>query len=219
MDEILIQGDMVSLRSVSETRKVSTGEFYESLSLAAGMMTPILPQSVIFYAAREGRNIFVTHETPQLRKLKVKHGNQEKEYSVKLPHVYFFHKYQYSAFEDLFVYGANFPAEALTDMLHILPLKNLYADCRVCLGRDLKFNLEGRLSGKIIKVEDHFWNSVFNSDLDGNYKTAAPEGWEGDPLSYWQILSEEPDFDPCEIQWQQWGTWKDVVNKLLEKGS
>lgn len=216
MEEIIISGDLVSLRSVSEVRKISTSDFYASVSLAAGMMTPILPQPVIFYAAKESRNVLVTHSAPQLRTLKVRYDSDEYEYTVRLPHVYFFHLYHYSAFEDLYVFGAKSQIQTLNEQLYLLPLKNLYSDCRVCLGRGLKFDMEGRLSGKIARVENHFWNSVFNSDLDSNYRGAAPADWDEDPLTYWDRLSENDDFDPCKEDWQQWKIWKEVVDDLLE---
>ncbi len=218
MDEILIIGNVVSLRSVSETKKISTEEFYESLSQCVGMMTPFLPPAVVFYAARENVSVYVTHHQPQMRDVKVKYSDDnEEEFEIKLPHLYFFHKYQYSAFDDLFVFAAKEQVYSVADNLFRIPLKNLYVDGRVCLGDDLKFNLEGRMSGKIARVENYFWNSVFNSDLDSTYRNAAPGEWSCDPLSYWEELSKNEEFDPCEVNWRKHKNWKEQIDIILER--
>jgi hypothetical protein len=217
MDEILITGNVVSLRSVSETKKVTTQEFYESLAITAGMVTPILPPQVIFYAARGHMNVFATHQPPQEKTICIWQGGQEQHFTIKLPHVYFFHKFHYSAFDDLLVFGAKEQAHSMTDMLYHLPLKNLYGDGRVCLGDDLKFNLEGRLQGKIIRVENYFWNSKFNSDLDSTYRSFCPQEWDGDPLTKWERLSREEGFDPCLVNWKKYKNWKEFTDILLER--
>ena len=43
MDEILITGGKVALRSVQETRTATVDDFYEALSQSAGVRTPSPP--------------------------------------------------------------------------------------------------------------------------------------------------------------------------------
>ena len=98
--------------------------------------------------------------------------------------------------------------------------KNQGDDGAICLGSELKFSLEGRLSGKLARVEDYFWNSTFNDDLDGYFRAACPR-WLAeaaaageDPLVTWERLGAEPGFDPCALDWIRYRKWGDVLDSL-----
>jgi hypothetical protein len=65
-------------------------------------------------------------------------------------------------------------------------------------------------------VEEHFFCSTFNSDLDGTYEEHAPNAWiNHDPIEYWQQLSHQSDFDPTKVEWKKYRTWDEVIKKLM----
>ncbi len=200
MDEILIIGNVVSLRSVCETKKISTEESYQSLSQCVGMMTPFLPPAVIFYGARENISVYVTHHQPQMRNVKVKYSDDnEEEFEIKLPHLYFFHKYQYSAFDDLFVFGAKEQVYSVADNLFRVPLKNLYVDGRVCLGDDLKFNQEGRISGKEYLYNTFLMNCAgVAKRLCSGFPSQPRRFDSGRPLQFYIFFVNKQLVDSCD---------------------
>lgn len=224
MDEILITGGKVVLRSVQETKTVTVDDFYESLSLSAGIRTPILPERVIFYAAKNERRLYLTHQQPVVKKINVRGDDGTAEYCLSLPHVYFLHSYFNCAMEKLYVFCSGEPVNDSSDTLCRLPLKNIYGDCSVCIGDDLKFSLEGRLDDKIAGTENFFWESMFNSDLDTYFQIALPEifrqggspAGSGDPLAVWERLGEDGDFHVAEVKWKTFSKLSEIANDLLE---
>jgi len=225
MDEILITGGRAVLRSVQEVKAVSIDDFYEELAKSAGVRTPVLPERVIFYAARNERKIYLTHQHPAVKRIDVRMGaNSVHEYSLFLPHVYFMHAYFNSAMENLYVYCSGGLVNDTTDMLCKLPLKNIHADGLVCIGDDLKFNLDGRLADKIARTENFFWESKFNSDLDSNFQRALPELFKQgmspaeseDPLLVWQRMSLDQSFDTAKISWKPLAKLSEIATDLLE---
>ncbi len=225
MDEILITGDRAILRSVQEVKAVSIDDFYEELAKSAGIRTPVLPERVIFYASKNERKIYLTHQHPGVKKINVRiDSGSVREYSLSLPHVYFMHAYFNSAMESLYAYCSAEPVNDTADMLYKLPLKNIHADGLVCIGDDLKFNLDGRLADKIARTEDFFWESKFNSDLDTNFQRSLPEVFKQgmspaeskDPLLVWERMSFDQSFDPSRLSWKPLAKLTEIATDLLE---
>lgn len=219
MDEIIISGNKVSLRNVQEIKNLNVEDFYGKLSMSVGVRTPILPEKVICYAAKENTHIYMTHLEPCTVTLNVKLQQETKVYDVKLPHIYFFHTYVNLAFDRLHVFGSNTKVYGTEDILCRLPFRNLYCDCRVCQGNGLTFELEGSLMSKICKVEKHFWDSTFNRDLDTVYLASAPKEWagKGDPIEYWSDLSKDENFDACEVEWINVMSCSRMIDKILKE--
>ena len=219
MEEIIIQNGSVCLRSVQELKRIRTEDFYQSLATKIGMQTPILPERTLYYGNRGEKRLYCIHRSPETAVISVKDNNDElREYTLKLPHLYFFHRFVHAAFDELYVYCSGEKIRNSTDMLCHVPLKNLYQNGRVCMGSDLKFSLEGSDATKLLLVEQHFRCSAFNSDLDGAYKEHAPAAWYGhDPIEHWQSLSDQPDFDPGKVDWRRHCCWSDAVNRILEE--
>ncbi len=217
MEEILIQNGSVVLRSVNEIKKIRTEDLYGSMAAYIGARTPILPERVISYASKESKRIYVTHEVPEKHIVNVIKGGAHEQYEIKTPHVYFFHRFVNAAFDDLFAYSSNAELKSTNEVLCRLPLKNLYQDGKVCLGNDIKFNLTGSVSGKIARIENHFWNSNFNGDLESIYMGSGPSEWNDEPLVSWQKLSEEESFDPCSVNWQKYKPFSEIIDNLLER--
>ena len=225
MDEILITGGKVVLRSVQETKTVTVDDFYEAMSRSAGVRTPVLPERVIFYAARGERRLYMTHQRPAVKTIKVRGGDDEiTDYTISLPHVYFLHHYFNCAMESLYVFCSGEALGDSADMLYRLPLKNIHGDGLVCIGDDLKFNLEGRLDDKIGKTENFFWESVFNSDLDTHFENALPEIFKRgmspreteEPLAVWERLSTDSGFKVSEVKWKSLSSMSAIATDLLE---
>ncbi len=218
MDEILITGGRAVLRSVQEAKAVTIDDFYDELARSAGVRTPILPERVIFYAARSEYKLYMTHQAPAAKRIKVRlNGLPTREYSLSLPHVYFMHLYYNAALDSIYVFCSGGPVHETTDMLYRLPLKNIHGDGLVCIGDDLKFDIAGRFGEKIGKTEDFFWDSLFNSDLDSAFSSALPDVFrDDDPLAKWEQMSSEPGFDPAKIHWKRNRTLNETVNILLE---
>lgn len=229
MDEILISGNQVILRNVSEEKRVATSDFYEALSRGMGMRTPILPEGVMFYAGKEGRHLYATHEPPRTAILKVLGRDEAKEddeieYSLKMPHTYFFHLFVGAAFEALYVYACTRVVERASDTLCILPVKNLWPGGKVCLGNDLKFDLEGSVAMKIGRVQAHFWGSTFNDDLSQHYEKDMPKEiaqagqGEEEHFEAWARLSTAEGFDPCKLSWKPHMPFSEAVDRILGEG-
>ena len=218
MEEIIIQNGSVCLRSVQELKRIRTEDFYQSLSAQLGMQTPILPERTLYYGNRGEKRVYCIHRAPETAVISVKdHDDELQEYTLKLPHLYFFHRFVHAAFDELFVYCSGEKVRSGQDMLYHVPLKNLFQNGRVCLGSDLKFALEGSDATKILLVEQHFRCSAFNSDLDTAYREHAPAAWSGhDPIEHWQYLSKQSDFDPGKVDWRQHCCWSDAVNRIME---
>ena len=226
MDEILITGGKIVLRSVQELKTVTVDDFYESLLQSAGVRTPVLPERVVFYAAKNERRLYMTHQHPAVKEIKVRGGDDEiREYSLKLPHVYFLHSYFNSAMEKLHVFCSGRVVDDGVDTLCRLPLKNIHEDGLVCIGDDLKFNIKGRLDDKITGTEDFFWESTFNSDLDTHFQSALPEVFKrgsssaesADPLAVWDRLSMDSSFDVATVKWKTFAKLGELASKLLEE--
>ena len=225
MDEILITGGKVVLRSVQETKTVTVDDFYAALSQSAGLRTPVLPERVIFYAAKSERRLYLTHQHPVMKTIKVRNADDEiVEYSLSLPHVYFMHVYFNCAMEKLYVFCSGKALNDSSDTMCKLPLKNIHGDGLVCIGDDLKFSLEGRLDDKIAATENFFWESVFNSDLDSCFTDALPEVFKrgmspresGDPLLVWERLSTEIGFQVSGVKWKSLSKLSEIATDLLE---
>ena len=222
MDEILISGGKVVLRSVQEIKTVTVDDFYESLSQSAGIRTPVLPERVIFYAARNERRLYLTHQSPAVKTIKVRDSDDNiSEYSLGLPHIYFLHVYFNCAMVKLYVFCSGEPVNDSSEMLCRLPLKNIHGDGLVCIGDDLKFSLEGRLDDKLETTESFFWESVFNSDLDSYFRDALPKVFNGDdeggdPFIVWERLTTETGFDVTKIKWKSFSTLSEIATDLLE---
>ena len=221
LEEIIISGSSVLLRNVEEVKRINVDDFYASLTKTLLTETPILPDRVVYYAALDEKKLFVTHKQPCMEKLNVlKIINDEdsvEAYEVSHPHIYMFHLFVNLAFEQLYVYGANEKIRATDEFLLKLPLKNLHPDCKVCLGDDLRFKLEGSFQAKMLRVERHFWDSAFNSDLDNNYLSVAPVEWKGngDPIEHWAKQSADASFDPCKVNWIKHLSWQATVKAIL----
>jgi hypothetical protein len=215
MEEILIQNGSVVLRSVNEIKRIKTEDLYSSMAVYIGTRTPILPERAICYASKESRILFVTHEAPESHIVKVDEEDDIAEYQIKTPHIYFFHRFVNAAFDDLYVYCSNTQVKSAGEILCKIPLKNIYGNGRVCMGNDIKFDLTGTVTGKIARVENHFWNSTFNSDLDSAYTAACPSEWSDEPLVSWRNLSVDDSFEPCSVNWQKYKTFSEVIDEIL----
>jgi len=218
MEEIIIQEGSVCLRSVQELKRIRTEDFYQSLAARLGMQTPILPERTLFYGNLGERRVYCIHRPPEKAVISVKNSDDElREYALKLPHLYFFHRFVNAAFDELYVYCSGEKIRSGQDMLYHLPLNNLYQNGRVCLGSDLKFSLDGSDATKVLLVEQHFRGSAFNSDLESYRKEHTPASWSGyDPVEHWQELSAQPDFDPAGVDWRPHCCWSDAVNRIME---
>ncbi|MCX6984082.1 MAG: hypothetical protein NT118_04925, partial [Lentisphaerae bacterium] len=225
MDEILITGGKVVLRSVQETKTVTVDDLYAALSQSAGLRTPVLPERVIFYAAKSERRLYLTHQHPAVKTIKVRGSDDEiTKYSLSLPHVYFMHVYFNCAMEKLYVFCSGEAVTDSSDTMCKLPLKNIHGDGLVCIGDDLKFSLEGRLDDKLETTENFFWESVFNSDLDSCFIGALPEVFKrgmspresADPLAVWERLSADIGFQVSEVKWKSFSKLSEIATDLLE---
>ena len=224
MEEINISGDLVTLRSVQTLKQISVEDLLGSLQASAGLRTPILPEGVIYYAAKNSKRLYVRCRKPGPVTLNwkiVKKDETTLQSTVKLPWVYFFHTYTGNAFEDLYVFCSADRIEDAGETLCRLPIKNQGSNCSICLGSDLKFGLDGRMSGKLARVEDHFWNSTFNSDLEDNFYESCPD-WltaagkdDEDPFIAWERLSADAAFDPCKVEWVRYRKWSEIVDTIL----
>jgi len=224
MEEINISGDLVILRSVQTLKQISVEDLLGSLQASAGLRTPILPDGVIYFAAKSSKRLYVRCRKPGPVTLNWKTEKNDEEMiqsTLKLPWVYFFHTYTGHAFEDLYVFCSAERIEDAGDMLCRLPIKNQGQNCSICMGSDLKFSLEGRMSGKLARVEDHFWNSTFNSDMEDNFYNSCP-GWlkdavkdDEDPFITWERFSADSNFDPCKMEWVKYRKWSEVVDTIL----
>ena len=224
MEEINISGDLVTLRSVQTLKQISVEDLLGSLQASAGLRTPILPEGVIYYAAKNSKRLYVRCRRPgpvTLNWKTEKNDDDMIQSTVKLPWVFFFHTYTGHAFEDLYVFCSAERIEDSGETLCRLPIKNQGQNCSICMGSDLKFSLEGRMSGKLARVEDHFWNSTFNSDLEDNFYASCPV-WltaaakdDEDPFITWERLASADDFDPCKMEWVKYRKWSEVVDTIL----
>lgn len=224
MEELNITGDLVTLRSVQVLKQISVEDLLGSLQASAGLRTPMLPDGVIYYAAKNSRRLYVRCRKPGPVTLSWKlHKKDEAtlQSTVKLPWLYFFHVYTGHAFDELSVFGSADRIEDTGETLCRLPVKNQGQNCSICMGSDLKFSLEGRMSGKLARVEDHFWNSTFNSDLESNFIDSCPV-WltdaakdDEDPFVTWERLSADSTFDPCRMEWVKYRKWSEIVDTIL----
>ncbi len=217
MEQIVIKGDSVILQSVTEEKRISTEDFHKQLMKSQNMSTPILPQRVIHYSKKDKVHIYVTMQAPTSNTIKIQDNNNSDEqgdYSLKLPYIYFIHKYINFAFEKLYIFCSNQEISNEDDLLYLLPLKNLYSDGNVCLGNDLKFDLQGKLKQKLTYTEQYFWNSNFNSDLDSHYSSTAPAVIEGKPIENWAELSKDDSFNPCDIDWRAYLTLEKTLTNI-----
>ncbi len=217
MEEIIIQNGSVCLRSVQELKRIRTEDFYQALSAQVGVQTPLLPERTLYYSTFGDKRLYCVHRPPEKAVISVKdRDGLLREYTLKLPHLYFFHRFIHAAFDELYVYCSSEKVRSGQDMLCYVPLKNLFAKGRVCMGHDLRFGLEGSDATKILRVEQHFRHSVFNGDLDQACRDHAPETWPGfEPIEHWQTLSEQPDFDPCSVPWRRHRCWDDIVKDIM----
>ncbi len=213
MEEVIIRGDTVVLREVSEVKRISTTDFHQQLMKSQNISTPILPASVIHFTRKDSKRIYVTMHKPQKRTIKILDG-EITEHEIMLPFIYFIHEYVNNAFENLFIFCANKELDSDEEILCKVPLKNIHPSGRVCLGNDLRFNLIGKLKQKLSQTEAYFWNSNFNSDLDLHYMASAPELLEETPIENWAELSDD-DFNPCEIDWKEYLPLDKILQEIV----
>ena len=215
MEEIVIKGDCIVLQDVSEIKRIPTDEFYMGLMKLQNISTPVFPLGVVHYSSKDNKRIYVTLQKPCERTINIREHEEDRQYSVKVPYIYFIHEYINNAFENLYVFCSNSEIDSDSDMLCKIPLKNIYQDGRVCLGNSLKFDLTGKLKQKLNHTEMYFWDSHFNSDLDSYYLDAAPEILEGEPIENWSELSDDNDFNPCDIEWLKYKSLSQILNAIL----
>lgn len=218
MEEIIVTGGYAILRNVQEVKRVRTDALLASVAATSGMRTPLLPKGALLFACKGMRKAIATCRLPEKTAFNVKGGDDEIE-SLEIAHPWlvFVHVFEGMAYESLHVYGAARRISSEGDTLFKLPFRNLYADCKVCMGRDVKFALQGSFASKAEAAERHFFESSFNGDLDGN--AAMPEGWacsEGqNPMHLWAEKSAENDFNPLEVSWKVAGVFSDVIDGLI----
>ncbi len=223
MDEIFISGDLVVLRSVQVLKQTTAAEFTASLLAAAGLRTPVLPDGVVWHGAKGAKKLYLRSRRPGPAAIQWSRVSpvETKTLEVKLPWLHFLHVYAGHAFENLYVFCTKSKLDDAGNMLRRPPLGNLHSDCRVCLGNDLRFDLDGKLSGKLARVEDFFMNSVFNEDLRHTHEEACPR-WLRDAALQNEFvyetlarLSASDSFDPCGMEWLPYRTLSNVADTLL----
>ena len=170
MDEIIVTGGYAILRNVQEVKRVRTEDLLSSVAATAGVRTPLLPGGALLFACKGMRKALVTCRLPDKGAFKVKDVDGLETLEIAYPWLVFVHLFEGMAYESMRVYGATERPNSEDAELLKLPFRNLYADCKVCMGRDLKFSLQGSFASKAAAAERHFFDSAFNSDLDGNAK-------------------------------------------------
>ena len=220
MEEIVVAGGYAILRSVQEVKRVKTEDLLASVAATAGVATPLLPEVALLFACRGMRKLLATCRPPGRTAFKVK-GCDGKIERVELAHPWlvFMHIFEGMAYESMRIYGAARRPFSEEETLFKLPFRNLYSDCKICMGRDVKFELDGPFAAKAETAERHFYESVFNGDLDLHAEAALPEGWESgdelDAMRTWSRKSAEAGFDPLKVQWRSATELKELLGGIL----
>ena len=219
MDEIIVTGGYAILRNVQEVKRVRTEDLLSSVAATAGVRTPLLPGGALLFACKGMRKALVTCRLPDKGAFKVKDVDGLETLEIAYPWLVFVHLFEGMAYESMRVYGATERPNSEDAELLKLPFRNLYADCKVCMGRDLKFSLQGSFASKAAAAERHFFDSAFNSDLDGNAEDQLPEGWNSDdgrnPMQIWAEKSADESFAPMEIAWRKAGLLNEIIDEIM----
>ena len=219
MDEIIVTGGYAILRSVQEVKRVRTEDLLSSVAAAAGVRTPLLPDGALLFACKGMRKALATCRPSGKEKFNVKDVDGLETLEIAYPWLVFIHVFEGMAYESMRIYGAVRRPSVEDEELLKLPFRNLYADCRVCMGRDLKFSLQGSFASKAEAAERHFFESAFNSDLDTNAVNALPESWissDGrNPMQIWAERSAEEGFAPLDVPWLKAGLLNEVIDEIM----
>jgi len=222
MEEIIVTGGYAVLRSVQEIKRVKTDDLLSSVAATAGVTTPLLPENALLFACKGMRKVMATCRKPDKTAFKVKNVNGVETLEIAHPWLFFIHVFEGMAYGDLYVLGASRRIQHESEPLFKLPFRNLYASGKVCMGRDLKFDLQGPFASKAEAAERHFFESVFNGDLDPHARSAMPEGWDleagQNAMQLWAQKSESASFKPLEILWRESASFKDMLDTIIGRG-
>ena len=176
MEVIEIIDGVVELKNVSTVRRVKLNDFKESLILAAGVRTPILPSNTIFYGSKNGTRVYLIERKPALVTILYKKDGKSlpKEFRIPFPYHYFLIEFEGFAFESCHFFLRNKRLTKLDDALYFPPLPNLNNhDCSVCLG-DFKYRVTADVLENIESLEKYFFDSAFNTDLSQLFHGKIP---------------------------------------------
>jgi len=220
MEEIIIAGGVAVLRNVQEVKRVKTEDLLNAVSATSGLQTPIMPEGALLYSCKGKHKTIVTCRPPGLSKFKVKVGDEVDQLEIRHPWLVFFHSFEGAAYDTLWALGASMRPVADECQLVKLPFRNLYGDAHVCMGRDLKFSLKGQLQEKTKAAEAHFFESVFNGDLDVHALNALPRNWslseESSTMHLWAKKSALADFEPEWVEWKPAAKLGEKLTQIME---
>ena len=219
MDEIIVTGGYAILRNVQEVKRVRTEDLLSSVAATAGVRTPLLPEGALLFACKGMRKLLASCHVPDKTLFNVKGIDGVEALEIAHPWLVFIHVFEGMAYDSMRVYGAARRISSEDDTLFKLPFRNLYADCHVCMGRDVKFELQGSFASKAVAAERHFFESAFNSDLDAHAQNALPEAWKsGDglnPMQVWAEKSAEGSFNPLKAPWLKAGSLNEIIEGIM----
>jgi hypothetical protein len=206
MERIIIEGGVVSLQNVQEEKTVGVDDFKEQFRKIVGIETPILPKNCVYYAMKDNRQIILIEKEPAA--LPIEYNNIQ--FELGLPFHYFLIQFTGFAFEELRFFFRNSVLSGIEDELLVPPIRNLGADCAVCLGNQFRFAVHGTLQNKVSRVLAYFRESKYNEDLSANYFDHMPDEIRSrtqNPAEYFSIWEEitKQGRNPCEIKWHKFG--------------
>lgn len=220
METIVIENGVVRIEEKSVVKSVSLSAFKSAIRDSVGFRTPILPDNVVLYGQAKEKSAYVIQEAPRKRTIKYKAGarssTQVSEVTIPLPWVIFVAEFNSFALQDLFVFFRPSRLERANDDIFCAPLMNVYDDGKVCLG-NYRFDVTRSLATRINAAAGFFWGSIFNKDITVLYEEKMPQEIQAlsdgeDFMAGWQELSEDR---VCRIQWHEFGTLEDVLEKIL----
>ena len=221
MEEIIVSGGYAILRNVQEVKRVRTDDLLALVAATAGVRTPLLPEGSLLLACKGMRKILATCHPSGRNTFKTKSPDGLETLEIAHPWLVFVHVFEGMAYESMKVYGASMRPASEDEPLLRLPFRNLYSDCKVCMGRDVKFSLQGSFASKAEAAERHFFESAFNSDLDAHARTAMPEeeGWNQEdsqnPMQIWAERSADEGFNPLNVPWRKAGLLGEILDGII----
>lgn len=217
-----IKGDCAELIEQRVIKRVHIDNYNAALSKYFGCQTPILSKEVIFYASNSsGGSFYLTENEPRKREIHVSEDGTINRYTIRFPYLYFLFKFNKSALNAVHIFGRNQRLLNVTDDLYVIPFKNIYDDCKICLG-DVKYDLNGSFAEKIEKTLASFYRSQFNSDLNSHYSGSQPEEIrkkveEGaHPYKTWEEMtrSDENAENATKFSWKKYGPLNEILRGL-----
>lgn len=219
MEQIVIEGDAVTLLDVSVQNRVSLGEFQKGLLGKVPITTPILPKNTLLYAKKDAKTTYILQEEPTRRTLGITDWD-ECRMALEIPHCIFLVSFKKGAFRKLCVFFSKKRVTSLEDPLYHAPLFNVYSDGNICMG-SFRVDTEASFFDKTEKASEFFWSSNFNGDVPPEVDD-TPVVFRGESNNYgtsegrkflFEEWSKVKPSDILEVEWIEYGSLRDAINR------